>query len=1237
MQALHNLSKDSLIALVRELQGRLDASSGPDRHRIPGVATTTSRDDPNALDLDFIACQALKVLDNSGIPAVIYDTEGELQLLAANSAMSTASGYGQRQLETMRLIDLLVPEDRDRLRRLLRLPRQGGFSSAGGWRHLTRDGEVRQIEVSGYDLIFQHRRARFVILQDVTKRARDQLIQQRLAAIVETSQDAILSRTIDGTVLSWNRAAEHLFGYSAAEIVGRSIDLLLPPESRDAERDLIRGRIHAGQPVESYETTRLHKDGTRIEVAVSVAPLRGPDGRIIGASSIIRDVRAAKAAERELARSHERLGALAQLSYDWCWEQDETLRFTYHSLEWSQYRDLTRKSVIGHTRFELPVTWQSEHQRDAHAQDLAQRRAFKDLHYRILDSVGCEHHVTVSGEPIFDAAGEFRGYRGIGRDVSRQKREESSLELYRAIVGSTDEAIFSWSDSGIVLSWNAGAEAMLGYNAEEIVGKPVSILLSPQLGSEMDETSAKALAGEHVLNQETARRHKNGTIIQVSVTCSPIRDDRGQVTAVCCIARDIRKDKLQERLIGESYQRLKAALESAALCLWDWDVPAGRVFYSEEFAALLKMSPGELPQDDSPCQHLAHPDDAASLNARLQAHLRDESESFEFEFRVRARDDEWKWVIARGRLVSRDRDGNPLRMLGTAQDITSRRRGESALRESEARFRSLVEASTQAVWITDARGEVVSDLASWQRYTGLSSEQTRGEGWTAAVHPEDRARVLQRWREACQSGELFDIECRVRRFDGTWRHMHSRAVPVRNEDGSVREWIGMNADISKRKEAEAARSLLAGVVESSHDAIISHNLDGVILSWNRGAEEMFGYRPEEAIGRDYRFLTPQSDPQDLAEIRATIERGARIPDLEILCRHQDGHEVPVSVSLAGLRDEAGRIVGVTAVARDISAQRMAARALRESEGQLVSILNNAAEGMIVVAADGAIERFNLVAQRMFGYDAEEACRMNLRQLTIELGGAEPRLTESRAVSSAEGASDLETGWIRLLLGSRREVTGRRDDASIFPLEIALSEIATASSTTKFIAVVRDITERKSWEKRIYTLAYSDSLTGLPNRLLLRDRLEHAIATAQRNGTLVGVLFFDLDHFKAINDSYGHHVGDVLLRELGERAKSCVREIDTVCRLGGDEFVLVLPELREAADAGAVARKILLALSQPYHIEERDLVITPTVGISIFPRDGVDADTLLRNADTAMYHAKESGKNNFRFYDSERAS
>jgi diguanylate cyclase (GGDEF)-like protein len=218
-----------------------------------------------------------------------------------------------------------------------------------------------------------------------------------------------------------------------------------------------------------------------------------------------------------------------------------------------------------------------------------------------------------------------------------------------------------------------------------------------------------------------------------------------------------------------------------------------------------------------------------------------------------------------------------------------------------------------------------------------------------------------------------------------------------------------------------------------------------------------------------------------------------------------------------------------------------------------------------------------------------------------------------------------------LVGSHRELTGRRKDGSIFPLELALSEIEMSPGPSQFTAIVRDITDRKSWENRIYSLAYSDSLTGLPNRLLLRDRLEHAIAAAQRNRTLVGVLFFDLDHFKPINDSYGHHVGDLLLREIAERARSCVREIDTVSRLGGDEFVVVLPELREALDAAAVARKILTALGEVYRIDGHDVSITQTLGISIYPQDGPDADTLLRNADSAMYHAKESGKNRFLFF------
>jgi diguanylate cyclase (GGDEF)-like protein/PAS domain S-box-containing protein len=845
MQSLENLSREELIARARELQA---AAAG--------------------VDLDFVSRQALKVLDNSTIPALIYGTDADFSILAANACMAALSGYSCEELTALPLTQLLVPEDVERAQRMLRLPRAGGFAGTGGWRHRTANGEMRQIEASGYDLVFNGRRARFVIAQDVTRRKREQLMQQRLASIVETSQDAILSSTLDGVVLSWNRAAKRLFGHSAADIVGRNEDVLIPAELRGRELETIRARILAGRPVENLETVRVHRSGERLEVAVTVAPLADGGGHIVGASTVIRDLRATRQAER-------------------------------------------------------------------------------------------------------------------------------SVRLLSAIVESTDEAILSWSPAERILSWNPGAEAMFGYTAEEALGKPVSMLL-PAPGNQDEETlHARILAGERVNGWETVRRHRNGTVIQVAVTCSPIRAQSGEVTAVACIARDIRRQKLQERLVNESHQRLKLALESAALALWDWDIPGGRVFYSDEFTGLLQVAPGVLPQDTFPFQHLVHPEEAAGLRERFNAPLREPRELFEQQLRVCAGSGRWKLVLARGRVVTRDRDGKAVRMAGTAQDI-------------------------------------------------------------GADHPMRPS------------------------LDGS-------SLPLAQGDGGS-----------------------GGAVE---------------------------------------------------------------------------------------------------------------RALRERERLLESILNNAAEGMIVVSADGAIERINLVAQRMFGYSAEEAQRTNLRQLTVEL-----------AYDGETGAEERPVQWMRRLLGGRREVTGRRQDDGMFPLELSLSEIALTPAPPKFTALVRDITERKTWENRIYSLAYSDSLTGLPNRLLLRDRLEHAIASAQRNRSLVGVLFVDLDHFKAINDSYGHHAGDQLLREIGERAKGCVREIDTVCRLGGDEFVLVLPDLREAGDAGAVARKLLAALSRPYAIEGRELAITPTVGVSIYPHHGTDADTLIRNADSAMYHAKESGKNNFRFYE-----
>ncbi|HQT26735.1 MAG TPA: EAL domain-containing protein, partial [Burkholderiales bacterium] len=213
-----------------------------------------------------------------------------------------------------------------------------------------------------------------------------------------------------------------------------------------------------------------------------------------------------------------------------------------------------------------------------------------------------------------------------------------------------------------------------------------------------------------------------------------------------------------------------------------------------------------------------------------------------------------------------------------------------------------------------------------------------------------------------------------------------------------------------------------------------------------------------------------------------------------------------------------------------------------------------------------------------------------------------------------------------------EIWNRRKNGEIYPKWLSIHLVKDRDGRiTNFIALFSDITERKASFEQIEHLAHYDALTNLPNRSLLNERLDSAIAAAKRNGSRVAVLFLDLDRFKHINDSLGHFAGDLLLQAVANRLKRCIREIDTVARIGGDEFVMVLNGIRESADAAHVAQKVLETMTEPVFIEGREIVTTPSIGISLYPDDGQNHAALIRNSDAAMYHAKDLGRGNFQFF------
>jgi PAS domain S-box-containing protein len=381
-----------------------------------------------------------------------------------------------------------------------------------------------------------------------------------------------------------------------------------------------------------------------------------------------------------------------------------------------------------------------------------------------------------------------------------------------------------------------------------------------------------------------------------------MRDEAGTVTAVSCVARDIRHQKLQEHLIAESHQRLKLSLESAGSSLWDWDILASRVHYDEAFCRMLAYKPAELPEAGRPWEGLLHPDDVATVDQRLEDHLEGHTAMCELEFRVRARHGDWIWIGARGRVVTRDWAGSPVRMMGTCQEISERKRAEHV----EQMLSAFLDSSDDAIVSRTLEGTILSWNRGAERILGFSADEMVGRTQRAFV-PADRIDEEMRISELARSGQTHsNIEALRLHKNGREVHLSLTCAPLRDAAGRVVgvAWIGR--DITERIRADAARSLLAAVVESSQDAIISHDMNSTILSWNRGAEEIFGYAAREAVGHDYRLLVTGDALQQVRERRLRIQQGEKIPPFETNARRKDGTSVAVSISADALRNEAGK-------------------------------------------------------------------------------------------------------------------------------------------------------------------------------------------------------------------------------------------------------------------------------------------------------------------------------------------
>ncbi|MDP3976958.1 MAG: EAL domain-containing protein [Pseudomonas sp.] len=576
-------------------------------------------------------------------------------------------------------------------------------------------------------------------------------------------------------------------------------------------------------------------------------------------------------------------------------------------------------------------------------------------------------------------------------------------------------------------------------------------------------------------------------------------------------------------------------------------------------------------------------------------------------------------------------------------DITSRKRIELSLIERERFWSEVVRTVPDTLYVHDMLNKrVLFSNHHLGLQLGYSTAELHALGerfWERILHPDDsdyywRIRNLQ---QVVSDGVLLESQLRWRHRNGSWRWFSIREQALaRDPRGRVSRLIGVAKDITEQIESsESLRNseqryrLLA---ESTSDVIFSTDNSLHLNYVSPSVEAVLGHQPQWFLANNLHNLA--ANPQQLAGLSILLDRvrGALGNPLRMIelrkqfqpqlfifdCLRADGRKIPVELRLVPMWDENSRFEGLLGVGRDISQQRRSEKDLRMA----ATVFEHSTAAILVTDPAGYIVQVNKAFSRVSGYSSA--------QVLDQLPGM---LTADR-----QQASHLH--YVLNQLNQRGSWEGeiwlKRRDGESFPAWVGITAVQDEDGDlVSYVCFFSDISERKASEQRIHRLAYYDALTLLPNRTLFQDRLHSALQHGERHQEWVVLMFLDLDRFKPINDSLGHAAGDRMLKDVAVRLSACVDSDDTVARMGGDEFTLLLQShaTREGALNRAihVAEQILASLARPFVLEGREFFVTASIGIALSPQDGNELSQLMKNADTAMYHAKEHGKNNFQFY------
>ncbi|MBI4692706.1 MAG: EAL domain-containing protein [Gammaproteobacteria bacterium] len=679
----------------------------------------------------------------------------------------------------------------------------------------------------------------------------------------------------------------------------------------------------------------------------------------------------------------------------------------------------------------------------------------------------------------------------------------------------------------------------------------------------------------------------------------------------------------QEREDREDLEsHLELVLETAGVGVWKFDHALGRFLWSPILCSMLGYYESQMPTSIEGWLGLVHEEDRDMVTARWAAGQQAHDPLYEAEYRLRAADGRWRWLLTRGRVMARDFEGAPLMTMGVTMDTSERKRAQNAIEIEKTRLRTLMETIPDLVWLKNPEGAYL--------YANPRFEATFGANPGGAVGRtdfdfSDRQRAAQYRdadRQVVESGRTLTFEEWVPDPRGGMRMLESIKAPLYDPAGQLLGVLGIGRDITDRKriEDELQRALEAfnnlvsaipaGVYRFRMPPDGNFSFDYVSPRWC----EILGVTAED-VYRDARTAIDCVHPDDLPDFLAanrTARESGEPFQWEGRIRRK-GLTRWIHIDSQPTRQANGELLW-NGVQYDVTERRDAELRLRLA----ATVFDNAHEGICITDADERILEVNATFTEVTGYTREEALGRTPRML--HSGHQSPEF-----YAGMWAAIERDGHW-------RGELWNRRRNGELYAERLTISTVRDAAGRpTYFVGVLSDVTTTRRRHEQLERIAHYDVLTGIPNRVLLADRMRQATAHTLRHRSLLAVCYLDLDGFKPVNDRWGHAVGDRVLVEMAERLQGCLRGGDTVARIGGDEFVLLLGLERED-DVATAQRRILDAVSRPFTMNEQPVVLSASIGVTIYPNDDTDSELLLRHADQAMYVAKQEGRNRFHVYD-----